>query len=357
MMRRNEILREAWRNVQSGAAKAGWLSLALILAITLSSWAEVWSVAALTDRAMDYHDAGASVRILKTESNVDPQRCDALAQTNGIQSAGAITPSPGIVMASIPGVVTPAFETTPGFPTVLGLETTLDQGVLISKPLAERWKIRPGDTLETDQGPMRVAAVFPFTETDGRDSRLANAVLIPTLEHRRFEECWADVWPSTAAFDTLLRASQNPGANDSAATVVTLNTTLGLVFSGADEYQNRLSRFAPLFSAVLGLVIGLVGCTRRRLEYAFSLHAGVASFDLTLIALTESAAWAGVGGLSAVAGILLTTQIVAPLIANALYGQVLTIGAAGILGAITGSLLVSAYSREARLFTYFKERN
>ncbi|MBP2267369.1 MULTISPECIES: hypothetical protein [Micrococcaceae] len=45
------------------------------------------------------------------------------------------------------------------------------------------------------------------------------------------------------------------------------------------------------------------------------------------------------------------------MIATALYGQILTIGLAGTLGAITGSLLAATLSRESRLFKYFKERN
>lgn len=355
-MRARVIFHEAWLNVESGAAKAGWLVIALILAITLASCAEVWTVASLDKRARDYHAAGASIRVLKTESTVDPRRCDALSKTRGIESAGAMKAASPIGISSLPGITTPAFETTPGFQTVLGLESALNQGVLISEPLAKRWKIQAGDTLETDQGPINVAAIFLYPESDGRDSRLANAVLIPSLGEGLFDECWADVWPSTAAFDSLLRASQGT-VGEAAATVSTLNPTLGLVFKGADEYQNRLTRYAPATAAALGLTLGLLGGARRRLEYASSLHAGVSRRDLTLITLVEAGIWSSAGGLAASAGVLLAACFSAPMIATALYGQILTIGLAGTLGAITGSLLAATLSRESRLFKYFKERN
>lgn len=357
MMRSNAVLREAWRNVQSGAAKAGWLSTALILVISLTSWAELCTVAVLDARARDYHGAAASIRVLKTEGTVDPQRCDALAKTSGVQSAGALKSVPSIGISSLPGITTPAFETTLGFQTVLGLEKDLKQGVLVSEPLAKRWQIGSGDTLETDRGPVNVAGVFPYPESDGRDSRLANAVLIPTLSQGPFDECWADVWPSTAAFDSLLRASQRAGNTDGPAMVSTLNATRGAMFNGADEYQNRLTRCAPLASGLLGLVIALLGGHRRRLEYASSRHAGVARADLTLVALVESAVWAGASCLIAMAFVLLTARLGVPAIAVPLYCEVVLIGAAGFLGATTGGLLAAAASREGHFFKHFKERS
>jgi hypothetical protein len=125
-MRAGEVLQEAWRNLKSGAAKAGWLSGALILLVTLLSVAELSTIAALDQRARNYHDAGGSVRVLKVEAGIDPQRCDALPTTNGILSAGAVRTVAPIGIRSLSGITTPTFETTLGFQTVLGLDTTLD---------------------------------------------------------------------------------------------------------------------------------------------------------------------------------------------------------------------------------------
>lgn len=357
MMRVDAVLREAWRNVQSGASKAGWLSVALMLVITLVCCGELWTVSALDERARDYHSAGASVRLLKVDGGIDPDRCDALSSTSGILAAGAMRAVSPIGIAGLPGVTIPAFETTLGFQRILGVDVALNAGVVISQPLAKRWKIQKGDTLETGQGPVSVVAVFSYPENDGRDSRLANAVLFPSLGAGLFDECWADVWPSTASFDSLIRASQGTSPGEAAASVSTLNPTFGLVFTGAEEYQNRLTRHAPLTSASLGLIIGLLGAARRRLEYASSLHAGMTNGDLTFVALIEAALWAGISGLVATAGVVLVVSFGAPLIADALYGHFLLIGGSGSLGAISGSLLIAAFSRESRLFRYFKERN
>jgi hypothetical protein len=356
-MHAQEVFREAWRNIQSGAAKAAWLSVALILLVTLLSVAELSTVAALDQRARNYHDAGGSVRVLKVEAGIDPQRCDALPATSGIHSAGALRTVAPIGITSLAGITTPTFETTLGFQAILGLDATLDPGVLISEPLAKRWQIRAGDTLATDQGPMPVAAVFPYPEDDGRDSRLANAILFPSLEKGTFDECWADVWPSTAAFDSLIRASQGTGSGQAAASVTTLNPRLGQVFTGADEYLDRITRFAPAAAGAIGVAIGLLGGTRRRLEYASSLHAGVSARHLTLISLVEATVWGGISALVATAIATLIARFGTPLIANALYGHLLVTSGAAVLGAVTGSLLVAASSRETRLFKYFKERS
>lgn len=356
-MRTHEVLREAWRNIHSGAAKAGWLAAALILLVTLLAVAEISTIAALDQRARNYHDAGGSVRVLKVEAGIDPQRCDALPTTNGILAAGAVRTVAPIGITSLAGITTPTFETTLGFQAILGLELPLDSGVLISEPLAKRWQIHAADTLETDQGPMPVAAIFPYPEDDGRDTRLANAVLIPTLGQGTFDECWADVWPSTAAFDQLIRASQATSPGEAAASIATLNPTLGQVFTGAEEYQDRITRFTPAAAAAIGLAIGFVGGARRRLEYASSLHAGVSARHLTLITLVEATVWAGTSALVATAGAAFIARFGTPWVAEALYGHLLVTGGAGAIGAITGSLLVAASSREARLFKYFKERS
>lgn len=357
MMRADVILREAWRNVRSGASRAGWLSVALVVAISLLSCAELMSVSALDKRARDYRSAGASVRILKVEAGVEPEQCEALTRSGGVLSAGAIRPVAPIGITSLPGVATPAFEMTPGFQEVLGLDRDLNSGVLLSEPLARRWNIRPGDSLETDRGSVAVAAVFPYPEDDGRDSRLANAVLLPSLPTGLFDECWVDVWPSTAAFDSLIRSVRSNGPGEATAPVITLNATLGSVFAGADEYQNRLTRYSPAASLLLGFIIGFVGGTRRRLEFASSLHAGMTNRDLTLIALVETSMWAGIGGLVSATGLAFVAHIFVPLIADALYGHSLLICGLGSAGAITGNLVLVASSRESGLFRYFKERS
>lgn len=356
-MRSQEVFREAWRNIRSGAARAGWLSFALALTITLLSLAELATVTALDQRARNYHDAGGSVRVMKVEEGIDPLRCDALPATDGILSSGALRTIDPIAITGLGGLTTPAFETTLGFQKVLGLGTALNAGVLISEPLSKRWQVRAGDTLNTGHGPMPVAAVFPYPEADGRDSRLANAILLPTLGDGTFDECWADVWPSTAGFDSLIRATQATGSGEAAASISTLNPTLGQVFTGADDYQGRITRLGAATAAITGAAIGFLGGTRRRLEFASSLHAGVSPRNLVHISLVEVLVWAGVSALIATAAASLTARIGTPLIANALYSHIAVTCGAGAFGAIAGTLFAAASSRESRLFKYFKERS
>lgn len=108
----------------------------------------------------------------------------------------------------------------------------LEPGPLISEPLAKRWDVRAGDTVATDQGQMRIAAVFAYPDDDGRDTGLANAILLPALGQPDFDECWADVWPSAAGFDSLIRPSLAVESKDASASIMTLNASRGQYFYG-----------------------------------------------------------------------------------------------------------------------------
>lgn len=356
-MRASEIFREAWRNVAGGAARAGWLTSAFVLLIGLLSLAELATVSGLDLRARQYHDAGASIRILKVERAVDAHRCDMLPVTDGIVSAGALRSMAPLGISSLRGLTTPAFEVSRGFQAVLGLDDALEPGALISEPLAKRWDVRAGDTVATDQGSMRIAAVFPYPDNDGRDTRLANAVLLPALGQSDFDECWADVWPSTAGFDSLIRTSLSLESKDASASIMTLNPCLGQYFSGAAEYRDRVTRFMPLGAALVGCGLGIVGGVRRRLEYASGLHAGISPTHLSLISLTEVAGWAGFSALTTTAIAAVISRVATPSIADAMVGHLFFIGGAGALGAVAGAMLVTASTREAKLFKYFKQRS
>lgn len=356
-MRASEIFREAWRNIAGGAALAGWLTSAFVLLIGLLSLAELATVSGLDLRARQYHDAGASIRILKVDRGVDAHRCDRLPVTDGIVSAGALRSMAPIGISSLRGRTTPVFEVSRGFQAVLGLDDALAPGPLISEPLAKRWDVRAGDTVATDQGPMRIAAVFPYPDNDGRDTRLANAILLPALGQPNFDECWADVWPSTAGFDSLIRTSLSLESKDAGASIMTLNPSPGQNFSGAAEYRDRVTRYTPLGAALVGCGLGIVGGARRRLEQASGLHAGLSPTHLSLISLTEVAGWAGLSALTTTAIATVISRVATPSIADAMVGHVFFIGGAGALGAVAGAMLVNATTREEKLFKYFKQRS
>ncbi|MCA4131281.1 hypothetical protein [Arthrobacter sp. M4] len=347
---------EAWRNLSSGTAKAGWLMVAFVVLVGALTSSELAVVAALDARARQYHDAGASIRILKADGGVDAQRCDVLPSTNGIASAGALRSMAPVAVSSLSGLTTPAFEASRGFQALLGVDEEADHGALISESLARRWGVLAGDRIATDGGQMRIAAVFRYPENDGRDSRLANAVLFPSLGQAAFDECWADVWPSTAAFDSLIRTAMVSQSNGGSVVIASLNPSLGQVFTGPSDYSNRVTRFAPSAAAVLGLALGLIGSLRRRLEYASALHAGVPGHQLNLISLTETACWATLAAIITAgfgAGAVLLAM---PSIAGTLLGNVALTCVSGAVGAVSGALLVTALVKERKLFVYFKQR-
>lgn len=356
-MRAREILREASRNIASGAAGAGWVVLALVILIGSLAMAELAVVSSLDVRAREYHQAGASIRVLKVERGIDARRCDLLPATEGIVSAGALREVEPLGIIGLGGLTTPVFEASRGFLSLLGHTGGVGTGVLVSQPLAQRWQVKAGDSVDTDQGQMRIAAVFDYRDNDGRDTRLANAVLLPVVGAPAFDECWADVWPSTAAFDSLIRTSMDSGTKDANAMIMALNPSLGQYFTGAAEYRDRVTRFTPLAAAAIGFGIGAVAAARRRLACASALHAGVSRSDLLLIALTEAGGWAGFASLLTAATGCALARIATPAIADATLGRVLVVSGAGALGAIIGALAITALTREAKLFAYFKQRS
>lgn len=352
-----ECLREAWRNIASGTSRAALLAVTLGVLLAALSVGDAVAVDRLDAQAQAYRASAAAIRIATAPKAINAQACEALGKVEGIPAAGALRESTALALSALGNLTLPAFDVTPGLLRVVGASNADAPGAFVSSTLATRWGVEPGDIVATDRGSLTIAGVFPYTERDGRDPRLANAVLLPALVMGRFDACLAEVWPSTSTRDGLLRGTADgvdgkPGG----ASVSLLNESFGRNWEGSADFAARVTRFAPIGAAVLGTVIGAGAALRRRLEFAAALHAGLTSGRLAVIVAGETMMWASsaaLGSFVAVSGIGII--LFRGTLGTALVAASLTC-AAGALAAIAGASMATCAVRERHLFRHFKNR-
>jgi hypothetical protein len=289
---------------------------------------------------------------------INSAACEALAAVEGITAAGALRESPALSISALGALTVPSFEVTPGLLQVLAASHPDAPGAFVSSALASRWGIEAGGVVDTERGPLTIAGIFPYTERDGRDTRLANAVLLPTPVSGPFDACLADVWPSTSSRDGLLRGTAD-GADGKprGASVSLLNESFGRNWEGSADYEARVTRFAPIAAGVLGATFGAGARLRRRLELAAALHTGVAPGRLAIIAAAEAIMWASVAALGAFTAAATIGVVLFPAtLETALMTTALTC-AAGALAATAGTLFATGTVRESHLFRHFKNRS
>ncbi|MEA5453691.1 hypothetical protein SPF06_03055 [Sinomonas sp. JGH33] len=353
-----ECLRESWRNIVTGTSRAALLAGLLGLLLAALSIADAAAVNRLDAQAQTYRSSGAAIRAASAPHSINPAACEAIAAVDGITSSGALRDSASLSLGALGGLTVPVYDVTQGLPAVLGASHPESSGAFISSTLASRWNVEPGDTVATDRGPLAIAGLFPYTERDGRDPRFANAVLLPTPATGHFDACLAEVWPSTASRDGLLRGTADgldgkPGG----ASVSLLNEAFGRNWQGSSDFEARVTRFAPIAGAVLGAVLGAGATIRRRLEFAAALHTGVGPGRLAVLVGAESAMWtaaaaAGAFAASGAIGVVLFRSTIGPALSTAGLTS-----AAGMLAAIAGAVAATGAVRESQLFRHFKNRS
>ena len=355
-MRLSGIVSEAWRNLVSGTARAGWLALCAALVVAGVTVVDVFFVADLQSRAARVHAAAADVRVLTVDGQqVDPKACRNLNRAPNT-TAGALRARDPITLSGVDAYPIPAWEATPELGRILGVADPSAAGVWLSTELAGRLGVGPGSTLATREGPMRVGGVFPSPD-DGRDTRLAYALVVPITAQRGFDECWARVWPVNPEVDELLRTSTFTRPDDTKTIVLgQLNNNFGSRFSPSTEFDARSTRWIGWCGVAAVFVLGLVAARLRRLEYASALHARQRKVDQLATAGVEALAWSVCAVLLAKAAIVGVALAVAPSEALLVAGLPDPVIAAIPLAATAGMLLGVGLVRERHLFRYFKER-
>jgi hypothetical protein len=351
-------LSEAWRNLLSGTSRAPVLIGVFVALVGVLLIADVRAVIGVQQAAAVFRGAGGSVSILETSNKgVDAARCEALAGTTGIHSAGAVRTSDSTRALRLPSTDLAVWEVTPGLLEQL-LQTSSARGntgagIWLSTDLATVLAAAPGDTIETVQGPTPVAGVFDWPD-DGRRRIFGYSALSPVPAVGEFEQCWAEVWPVDQDTAALLYTTTDATRGDEA--LGQLNSSFGISFDGVAMLDDRVTKWAPLVSAVVAIGLAAAAIRVRRLELAAALHARVPRTLLAIQHIAEAAVWLSAGALilTAINLALSATAGVGGTAETLVFGEYTIASALG--GGLLGTISAVAATREKHMFRYFKDR-
>lgn len=359
-MRRSAIVREVRRDLSTGMAHAGILSLIFGLILTITAGVDIVQIRQLTQAAQEFRETGASVVILNAEGRIDGDTCNGLSRVEGIRASGAIRLRDERITATLlPSAPIQIADVTSGFPSVLHAEVESENatGIILAREAAQPLGLTSTGTVVTDDGDVEVAGVYDYPN-DGRIGGYGYLALSPTISEEAFDECWVDIFPQSDELKSLLYTTMLPSKNSEEKTpsLGQLNPRLGTSFDGPHLFSTRITRFMPLVALVAGVALGFMAVRLRRLEFASGLHAGVQRSDMRAIVFLEMAAWVMLGlvGAFSVCSVLVASDMYAD--RSALFFIAGRVFFSGIAGVGVGTALAWWATREAHLFRYFKER-
>ncbi|MFJ4295032.1 hypothetical protein [Curtobacterium sp. NPDC089689] len=360
-MRLREVLREAWRDISTGASWA--FTWALVLGLLLAGLVGVRAAELVADvrAATDYVASGAATTVQEARGRIDGRTCDAIADSEGVVAAGALRRlEDGTVPAALPGSALPTYEVTPGLLAVLGEpQLTGHPGVVLSPTVRESLGLAAarGTALElADGGSVPVAGAYAYPD-DGRDPDLEYAVLAPSVDDARpYDACWVTVWPQRDDTVSLLRRSvlTSTGAEDEdRPTVGQLNPRLGAAFtpSGGTGQATLLAA-----AGAVGVLVGGAAVVRRRLVLASDLHIGTPRCAQVLGVVLQHVIWALTSALASTAVAVVIVRMLPPEDAWPILHAAGGIAAVGSAAGVLGGAAAAGCVRERALHRYFRTR-
>lgn len=224
------------------------------------------------------------------------------------------------------------------------------------RDVAKDFGLAVGSALRTREGTTRVAGVFDWPN-DGRDTRFAYAFIVPvSASASTFDECWVKQWPVDGRTENLLYATLVAGSGSSNAGVTQVNKGFDAHYDARASYVNRSTRWMPWVGLAIGVLVGVFGVRRRRLEYAGALHSGQSKGAQLLGIGVETGVWAGLATFASCALLLAyAVRMSRPDWAAVLAAAVRT-PLAVFAGVMVASLFAGLLIRESQLFRFFKKR-
>lgn len=349
------LVREVWRDIATGTARAGVLSALFALLVCGPALVDCAQVVGIGAQAARFRASLASVRVIEAKGAIDGAACHALGRIPGVRAAAVRAAETGVRAAALPASSIPLYEATPGIGAIVRAPGALTTGVLASEQVAAALGLRPGSALALTGGDAEVAGVYPWDEGDGRRPGFAYAIISPVPAQGVFDECWVESWPMSTAISPLARTAVIPDGEPEVKEGA-FNASLGASFDGDALLRGRLTRWAPLVSAVLGALVGAGGVWARRLEIASALHAGLSRADAFLIQTCEALAWTASGTVMALPTAAIVIAGAQSPGAPGVWAIVSLEAGAGLLAALLGAVAATCLVREKRLFAYFKHR-
>ncbi|MFT3889540.1 MAG: hypothetical protein QM713_15455 [Arachnia sp.] len=304
-MRIESIVREAWRDIESGAVRLPALGLILAIVFCGGVGVDVLVIRSLVDSASRFQQIGGSVFIIQAPRRIHGPACESLNGVAGVRAAGAIRAlEEDLNPRLLPDSSLLVYEMTDSMPSVLRAPTR-GPGLYVSESVAEVLSLDAGARIAFNDGVESViAGVFPWDESDGRRPGFGSTALVPGRSDEPFDECWVDIWPTTSSVRDLQLLTVTAGDHEDPPQTSQLNTSMGAEFDGFRQFVERPTRWAPVGASVFALALGYLVTFRRRLEIASDLHAGATRSDVALKHMLELAAVGVTGAALAAVGLL-----------------------------------------------------
>ena len=354
-MRTTTLLREVSRNLTSGTGRVGLFASVAIAVLSLIMLSELLTVAGLVRQGVEYRAAGSAITTLALPGRINGEACEALAQTPEVIAAGAMREAPPISLSALPSSPLKQYVVTPSFPGVLDASEN-GRGAYFSDEVSQA--VGWGDVSVAGRlVPTRGTYRYP---SDGRRAGFGWAMLLPThATDRVFDECWVQVWPERSDIRRLLMTtitSASETASREQPQIAQLNTSLGVEFSGVQNYVDRPSRFASFIALVAGVFLGLVAVWVRRIEIAANIHAGSARVVINLQYAIEVVAWSLPAALCGWSIGCVVAALGAPMELAPLTTRSAQIALVFLAGSVLGGLIGTSLVREPKLWSYVKGR-
>ena len=358
-MRLGSVLSEALRNIGSGVSRAFAMFLAVLLSGTLLGGYEAMTVIDLESQAVQRINAYVDVNAI-VGGTVDGTACDRLSDAgDGMTGtlAGAMRAGKQVVPLATPGKDISSYDVTPGMIRLIAGNAKADvSGVWVPRDVAKDFGLAVGSALQTREGTTRVAGVFDWPN-DGRDTRFAYAFIVPvSASASTFDECWVKQWPVDGQTENLLYATLVAGSGSSNAGVTQVNKGFDAHYDARASYVNRSTRWMPWVGLAIGVLVGVFGVRRRRLEYAGALHSGQSKGAQLLGIGVETGVWAGLATFASCALLLAYAVRMSRSDWVAVLAAAVRTPLAVFAGVMVASLFAGLLIRESQLFRFFKKR-
>ncbi len=357
-MRVRSVLSEAWRNFASGTSRGFLLALTLTLIVTVLAAADLQSVSKIVQQTNTFRQTGGSVQIVSAPKGIDARLCEALNDRLNIRSAGALRKGDSLKALNMPNNTLTAWEGTGSLIKLVAPHSTTAsraQGIWVAQDQAEVLSLRVGSTITTTTGTGTVSGIYPYPD-DGRGRTLGYSTVSLVPATGEFDQCWAEIWPNDDPSGALLLTTVMSHVNTQDVKVEQFNGRLGQEFNPVTLIEERITKYVPYVTLVIGLAVGFAAIRLRKLELAAALHAQVRKAHLAWQVTIETILWLVPAILLSSALLLVFAHFQSLALPVELWYLSLTPILVSACGVLLGALAATALTREKHLFVYFKER-
>jgi hypothetical protein len=265
---------EGLANLRDGALLGAVLVAITTLVVAAALLVDVLTAARVLTAERDYLAAGGDLLVAQSAGpqGLDAGRCAALADVQGGRAAAALTVVPGAAhLVGRPESQQTLVTATAGILDLLDVPVLPDDGVVVSRVIADRWQWAPGSHLQLDavdaraaRAPSDVLTVAAVRDLALLSEGASTGVLMIRPPVGDADQCFVRIDPQ---YRDDLRDTIPAVLGETAANAVNVSDRLppgALAQDPVAAYEGRTTRWAAgAAGLVVGLLWGVVAWTRR----------------------------------------------------------------------------------------------